>query len=162
MIDDLRDGPPAAESIARRQRPSLAGLRPDRSIFAGKRYLPWAWSRPAAAATSGASSAPSSRSSANTQTRRPIDDILDEIRRIKKPLFFFVDDNITSNMDQAKEFFRALIPLKIRWVSQASINAAHDEEFLRADQGQRLPGRAHRLRDPQSGQPAADEQVVQH
>ena len=33
-------------------------------------------------------------------------------------------------MDQAKEFFRALIPLKIRWVSQASINAAHDEEFL--------------------------------
>ena len=34
-------------------------------------------------------------------------------------------------MDQAKEFFRALIPLKIRWVSQASINAAHDEEFLR-------------------------------
>jgi radical SAM superfamily enzyme YgiQ (UPF0313 family) len=34
-------------------------------------------------------------------------------------------------MAQAKEFFRALIPLKIRWVSQASINAAHDEEFLR-------------------------------
>ena len=33
-------------------------------------------------------------------------------------------------MDQAKEFFRALIPLKVRWVSQASINAAHDEEFL--------------------------------
>ena len=33
-------------------------------------------------------------------------------------------------MEQAKEFFRALIPLKIRWVSQASINAAHDEEFL--------------------------------
>ena len=34
-------------------------------------------------------------------------------------------------MDEAKEFFRALIPLRIRWVSQASINAAHDEEFLR-------------------------------
>jgi radical SAM superfamily enzyme YgiQ (UPF0313 family) len=41
-----------------------------------------------------------------------------------------VDDNITSNIDQAKEFFRALIPLRVRWVSQASINAAHDEEFL--------------------------------
>jgi len=45
-------------------------------------------------------------------------------------LFFFVDDNITSNLAEAKEFFRALIPLKIRWVSQSSINAAHDEEFL--------------------------------
>ena len=60
-----------------------------------------------------------------------MDEIIEEIRRIKKPLIFFVDDNITSNMEQAKEFFRKLIPLKIRWVSQASINAAHDEEFLR-------------------------------
>ncbi len=67
----------------------------------------------------------------NTQTRRPADEIIEEIRRIKKPLIFFVDDNITSNMEQAKEFFRKLIPLKIRWVSQASINAAHDEEFLK-------------------------------
>ena len=41
-----------------------------------------------------------------------------------------MDDNITSNLEQAKEFFRALIPLKVRWVSQSSINAAHDEEFL--------------------------------
>ena len=47
-----------------------------------------------------------------------------------KPLIFFVDDNITSNMDQAKAFFRELTKLKIRWVSQASINAAHDEDFL--------------------------------
>jgi radical SAM superfamily enzyme YgiQ (UPF0313 family) len=67
-----------------------------------------------------------------TQTRRPVDQILDEIRAQKdeKKLFFFVDDNITSNLRQAKEFFRALIPLRIRWVSQSSINAAHDEEFL--------------------------------
>jgi radical SAM superfamily enzyme YgiQ (UPF0313 family) len=67
----------------------------------------------------------------STQTRRPTDEILDELRQVQRKLIFFVDDNITSNMDQAKEFFRALIPLKIRWVSQASINAAHDEEFLR-------------------------------
>src|SRR5207244_719106 len=30
----------------------------------------------------------------------------------------------------ARKFYRALIPLKSRWVSQSSINAAHDEEFL--------------------------------
>jgi radical SAM superfamily enzyme YgiQ (UPF0313 family) len=58
--------------------------------------------------------------------------ILDELREIKdsRKLIFFVDDNITSNLAQAKEFMRALIPLKLRWVSQSSINAAHDEEFL--------------------------------
>jgi radical SAM superfamily enzyme YgiQ (UPF0313 family) len=67
-----------------------------------------------------------------TQTRRPIDVIIDEIAEVKRnrKLFFFVDDNVTSNLPQAKEFFRALIPLGIRWVSQSSINAAHDEELL--------------------------------
>ena len=67
-----------------------------------------------------------------TQTRRPIDKIIAEIEATKhnRKLFFFVDDNITSNLAQAKEFFRALIPCNIRWVSQSSINAAHDEEFL--------------------------------
>src|SRR4030095_14154199 len=67
-----------------------------------------------------------------SQTRRPIDDIIGVLKlmRHEKKLFFFVDDNITSNLEQAKEFFRALISLRIRWVSQSSINAAHDEEFL--------------------------------
>ena len=68
----------------------------------------------------------------STQVRRPVDRILAEIEatRDHAKLYFFVDDNITSNMDEAKEFYRALIPHKIRWVSQASIDAAHDEEFL--------------------------------
>ena len=44
--------------------------------------------------------------------------------------FFFVDDNIASSIEGAKELYRALIPLNIRWVSQASINVAHDEELL--------------------------------
>ena len=69
---------------------------------------------------------------ANTQTRRPLDEVLAEVASIRdyKKLFFFVDDNITSNMAEAKAFFRELAPLGIRWVSQSSINAAHDEEFL--------------------------------
>ena len=33
-------------------------------------------------------------------------------------------------MAEAKDFFRELARLKVHWVSQASINAAHDEEFL--------------------------------
>ena len=48
----------------------------------------------------------------------------------RRKLFFFVDDNITSNKAQAKEFFKELAPLGIRWVSQSSIDASHDEEFL--------------------------------
>jgi radical SAM superfamily enzyme YgiQ (UPF0313 family) len=113
------------------KRPALTGLRPDRSIFEGKRYLPVGLVEAGRGCHLQCEFCAIQAYFKNTQTRRPADEIIEEIRRIKKPLIFFVDDNITSNMDQAKEFFRKLIPLKIRWVSQASINAAHDEEFLR-------------------------------
>lgn len=113
------------------KRPPLLGLRPDRSIFAAKRYLPVGLVEAGRGCHFRCEFCAVQSYFGNTQTRRPVEEILEEIRRIRKPLIFFVDDNITSNMEQAKEFFRALIPLKVRWVSQASINAAHDEDFLR-------------------------------
>jgi radical SAM superfamily enzyme YgiQ (UPF0313 family) len=129
VLDDFAAG--RLERVYRQQaRPSLSGLRPDRSIFAGKRYLPVGLIEAGRGCHFRCEFCAIQSYFANTQTRRPTEEILEEVRRVKKPLIFFVDDNITSNMDQAKEFFRALIPLKIRWVSQASINAAHDEEFL--------------------------------
>jgi radical SAM superfamily enzyme YgiQ (UPF0313 family) len=115
------------------QRPSLAGMRPDRSIFRGKRYLPIGLVEAGRGCHFRCDFCAIQSFFGSTQTRRPIDDILAEVEEIRreKKLIFFVDDNITSNMDEAKAFFRALARLKIRWVSQASINAAHDEEFLR-------------------------------
>lgn len=129
VIDDFRNER-LREVYRQSGRPSLASVRPDRSIFAGKRYLPVGLVEAGRGCHFRCEFCAIQSYFSNTQTRRPIEEIVDEVRRIKKPLIFFVDDNITSNMDEAKEFFRALIPLKIRWVSQASINAAHDEEFL--------------------------------
>jgi len=131
VVDDARHGRLQRQYRAT-GRTSLKGLRPDRSIFRGKRYLPVGLVEAGRGCHFQCEFCAVQTVFEATQTRRPIDDILDEIRVLKdeKTLFFFVDDNITSNLRQAKEFFRALIPLKVRWVSQASINAAHDEEFL--------------------------------
>jgi radical SAM superfamily enzyme YgiQ (UPF0313 family) len=130
VIGDFRGGR-LRRVYKQAKRPPLTGLRPDRSIFEGKRYLPVGLVEAGRGCHLQCEFCAIQSYFKNTQTRRPADEIIEEIRRIKKPLIFFVDDNITSNMDQAKEFFRKLIPLKVRWVSQASINAAHDEEFLR-------------------------------
>jgi radical SAM superfamily enzyme YgiQ (UPF0313 family) len=113
-------------------RPSLGDYYPDRSIFEGKRYLPLGLVEAGRGCHLKCDFCAIQTYFDSTQSRRPTEDILDEIRRVgsDKPLIFFVDDNISSNMDQAKAFFRALIPLNIKWVSQVSINAAHDEEFL--------------------------------
>ena len=112
-------------------RPSLQGVRPDRSIFVGKRYLPIGLVEAGRGCHLRCEFCAIQSFFESTQNRRPTDEIIEEIRRIDKPLIFFVDDNFTSHMDRAKELMRRLIPLKIKWVSQASIHAAHDEEFLR-------------------------------
>jgi radical SAM superfamily enzyme YgiQ (UPF0313 family) len=109
-------------------------LRPDRSIFRDKRYLPVGLVEAGRGCHFKCEFCAVTKVFDATQTRRPPDEVIDEIRRVRaefdRKLFFFVDDNITSNLEEAKAFFRALIPLNIRWVSQSSINAAHDEEFL--------------------------------
>src|SRR5262249_49914670 len=131
VVDDARHG--RLEKFYRQTgRPSLAGLKPDRAIFRGKRYLPIGLVEGGGGVLFKCVFCAVQTVFKPTQTRRPIDRIIAEIEPLKrtKKLFFFVDDNITSNMAAAKEFFRALIPLGIRWVSQSSINAAHDEEFL--------------------------------
>jgi radical SAM superfamily enzyme YgiQ (UPF0313 family) len=131
VIDDARHK--RLEKVYRQQgRPTLAGMKPSREIFRGKRYLPIGLIEAGRGCHFKCEFCAVQTVFNATQTRRPIDDILRELALVKdeKKMFFFVDDNITSNLCQAKEFFRALIPLKIRWVSQSSINAAHDEEFL--------------------------------
>lgn len=116
---------------ARGVRPALGNLRPNRSIYAGKNYLPVGLVEAGRGCHFVCDFCAVQTVFNHTQTRRPVDDILSELEKMRdKPLIFFVDDNITSNMAQAKDFFRELAKLKIRWVSQASINAAHDEEFL--------------------------------
>ena len=130
LIEDFRNG--RLRRVYRRAgRPSLDGLKLDRSIFSGKRYLPIGLVEAGRGCQFRCEFCAIQSYFKSTQTRRPAQEIVQEVSRLNKKLIFFVDDNITSNIEEAKEFFRALIPLNIRWVSQASINAAHDEEFLR-------------------------------
>src|SRR5262249_58456806 len=45
-------------------------------------------------------------------------------------LLFFVDDNIASNRVALKELCRALIPMRVSWVSQASLDVTSDREAM--------------------------------
>ena len=131
VIDDFRHD--RLEPIYRAaRRPPLRGHAPNRRIFAGKRYLPIGLVEAGRGCHFRCEFCAVQSMFANTQTRRPLDEVISEVASLRgsRRLFFFVDDNITSNMADAKAFFRELARLGIRWVSQSSINAAHDEEFL--------------------------------
>jgi len=66
---------------------------------------------------------------------RPIKKVIEEIRgMIGKPLktrfLGFLDDNIVGNINYARELFKALIPYKLLWIGQSSINIAQHGDVL--------------------------------
>mgnify|MGYP002065286766 CR=1 FL=1 len=63
---------------------------------------------------------------------RPIADILADLQSPgpEAKFHFFVDDNFVSGHERAKALMRELIPLKIRWVSQGSIDMTEDPELM--------------------------------
>jgi radical SAM superfamily enzyme YgiQ (UPF0313 family) len=131
VIDDARHGT-LQRFYQQAERPDLALTRVDRSIFAGKRYVPVTLIEAGRGCHFRCEFCAVQSYFDASQVRRPIDAVLREVHETKKGkgFYFFVDDNITSNFDEAKALYRELRKLDIRWVSQASINAAHDEEFL--------------------------------
>lgn len=113
-------------------RPSLGGFSPNRSIFKGKRYLPVTLLETARGCTFKCEFCAIQSVFNSTQNRRDNDVVLEEIRSSphKNNLLFFVDDNVVSHPEEFKEFLRKLIPLRIRWVGQATITMTRDDELL--------------------------------
>ncbi len=61
---------------------------------------------------------------------RPVEHVVEEIKRYPSRLFFFVDDNIFLSRNYAYELCEALIPLKIKWGSQGSLELICKDENL--------------------------------
>ncbi len=130
LIDDYRHGRP--RKVYRADgRPALS-VTPDRSIFAGKRYLGIRLVEFARGCRFKCDFCAITAFFGASQSHRPIERVLEELAQVRRrgQMVFFIDDNLVSNLRAAKALMRALIPLKLRWVSQASINVAFDEEAL--------------------------------
>lgn len=132
VVDDLRHG-----KLRRRyhgeQRP-LGEIRVDRSVFAGKRYLPVGLVETGRGCKFPCEFCAIQTFFNRTYRARPVEDVVAEIREIRhqRKLFFFVDDNFAGDMRAGMRLLPELAPLGIRWITQMSINAAHDDDFLAA------------------------------
>ncbi|MDE6434055.1 MAG: B12-binding domain-containing radical SAM protein [Lachnospiraceae bacterium] len=101
-----------------------------RDIFEGKGYLPITLLQFSRGCSHKCSFCASSVYFQARHYCRPVEEVIKEIKSQKRKLLFFVDDNIVCNREKAKELFRALIPLKIHWVSQGSIDMLNDSELM--------------------------------
>ncbi len=60
----------------------------------------------------------------------PVKNVVKDIEASGSRNYIFLDDNIIGDPKYARELFKALIPLKIRWVGQSSISFARDIEIM--------------------------------
>ncbi len=129
IIDDFKNN--GLKEIYNAQKTDLKGIKPNREIFKGKNYLPLALVETGRGCVFSCDFCSIYAAHNKTHRRRPIEDIVNEIKSLKQKNVFLVDDNITANVTAAKELFKALKPLKIKWISQSTVNIAHDDELLR-------------------------------
>lgn len=132
LIEDLRNNRlrPVYKS---KKHPALAGLPiPRRELYAAKAY----YIKNTISASRGCPYACSFCSVSllfgRRYRHRPVEEIIQEIRTLdRRSPILFVDDNIVGSPNFAKDLFRALIPLKIKWIAQSTVTMAKDEELLR-------------------------------
>ena len=110
--------------------PALQGVKYDRSIFRGLRY-------PAIAAVQigrgcrYACDFCSIHAFYGSRVRhRPVAEVAAEIESIGRRNVLIVDDNIFNDREKAMELFRALVPLRVRWGCQVSIDITDDDALL--------------------------------
>jgi radical SAM superfamily enzyme YgiQ (UPF0313 family) len=111
--------------------PPLAGPPPDRSIFAGKRYVPVTLVQYGRGCKFNCDFCSIRAFYGSSLRQRPVREVCEEIERTGARLVFFVDDNIFVDVARARELFEALIPLKIRWFTQCSLDIAKDPSLVR-------------------------------
>ncbi|HUI91899.1 MAG TPA: radical SAM protein [Chitinivibrionales bacterium] len=61
---------------------------------------------------------------------RDVDDVVDEIKSLPMKTIFFVDDNLTANKEYAARLMKRIMPLGVKWMSQASMEIAKHPDLL--------------------------------
>jgi radical SAM superfamily enzyme YgiQ (UPF0313 family) len=129
VVEDARRG--QMHGVYRRATyPPLNGVVYDHSIFEGKPYVrvpPVQYGRGCKFACDFCSI----HAFYGTNLRqRPVREVVAEIEALGAKHVFFVDDNIFVDVPRAKELFRALVPLGIKWSCQVSIDVAKNDELM--------------------------------
>ncbi len=111
---------------------------PDWGLYEGKRYLPVHFIETTRGCPHNCEFCSVTNSFGGKFRNRPVDEVEREIQSLKpfdgrfalKNVVFFVDDNIISNRRHAKELLTRIRPYNLKWLGQASVNIAKDDELL--------------------------------
>lgn len=129
LLEDFRAGK-LKRVYKQDSRPELSGHFPDRSIYGDRKYQPIALVETARGCRFDCEFCSVTRFYRRSLRQRPIEDVIREISGLRQRYIFFTDDNIGTNRTRFRELLAALVPLKISWAAQSSIDVADDEDLL--------------------------------
>lgn len=64
------------------------------------------------------------------QLQRPVEWVVEDIRRVGEKRILFIDLNLVSDTKYARELFSALVPLGISWFGLSTVLISHDRELM--------------------------------
>jgi radical SAM superfamily enzyme YgiQ (UPF0313 family) len=109
----------------------LGGRSPDRSIFAGKRYAPVSVVQYGRGCRYACEFCSIRAFYGSSLRQRPIDEVVAELGGLGRRHVFFADDNLFVDVPRTKALLEALVPLRLRWSCQVSIDLTADAELMR-------------------------------
>ncbi|MCO6455176.1 MAG: B12-binding domain-containing radical SAM protein [Pirellulaceae bacterium] len=130
VVDDARHGRLQPRYQARVGAAQVGGFQPRRDLYSGKGYLPLTLIQFSRGCRFACEFCAISSYFHRRHYARPIEELVDEIRNQGRRYLFLVDDNVLSDREAAKAMCRALIPLGVKWVSQASLDMTDDLELM--------------------------------
>ncbi|MBN2359815.1 MAG: B12-binding domain-containing radical SAM protein [Deltaproteobacteria bacterium] len=130
ILDDIEAGALRPRYPGTPCQGAVSGIRTRWEIFRGKRYLPMALTQFGRGCVNSCEYCATGNLYRGRNAHRPPAEVAAELERDGRTFVFFVDDNLVADVPAVKQLCRELIPLKIRWTAQASLNFASDGELL--------------------------------
>lgn len=130
VIEDVRRGNLKKRYI-QSEKPSLENIHFDRKLFKDKKYNPMVPVQFARGCKNSCEFCSVHAFFGKGIRYRPVEEVVREIKEIGAKNIFFVDDNIFVDNEVTEKLLKALIPLNIKWTSQASIDIVKNPNLLK-------------------------------
>lgn len=114
----------------REEKSDLSGIKLDRSIFKGKNYFSLALVETGRGCPFQCNFCSVTAFHNKVYRRRPVLEIVSELKELDEDYVFFVDDNMLGDVTDSVKLFNELKKIKIKWVGQVSIQALSDESLV--------------------------------
>ena len=109
---------------------NLSLVRPDRTVYNGKKYLTTDLVETSRGCIHHCNFCSTASAFNGRFIKKSVSEVIGEIKSLNSKFIFFVDDNLIGDAAHAKALFRALIPLKIKWISQVTYLFGLDDDLL--------------------------------